>query len=75
MGFAIGTPDDIAAAAAGRAFFTKLLDAMGVLADGQPRELAPAVCEALTVGRPVDTAPHVTMPPESAPGAHADASC
>jgi len=70
---------DIAAAVAGRAFFTKLLDALGVLADAPPPELTPALCEALTVGRPVDRAPHVTMPaltPVVTPaGAPADASC
>lgn len=74
-GYADAEIFDIAAAAAARAFFTKLLDAMGVLADAPPPEMTPALCAALTVGRPVDTAPRVTMPPAPAPGAHADASC
>lgn len=74
-GYADAEIFDIAAAAAGRSFFTKLLDAMGVLADAAPAELAPALCEALTVGRPIDTAPRVTMPAETATAAHADASC
>lgn len=54
---------DLAAAVAGRAFFTKLLDALGVLADSPfaaalPREL----CDALTLGRPVDPRPPARMP-------------
>jgi uncharacterized peroxidase-related enzyme len=44
---------DIAAAAAARCFFAKLLDALGVQADASYRELDPALREALTVGRPV----------------------
>jgi uncharacterized peroxidase-related enzyme len=45
---------DIAAAAAARCFFSKLLDALGVQADAAFYDLDPALREALTVGRPVD---------------------
>lgn len=44
---------DVAAAAAARCFFSKLLDALGVQADAEFRTLDPALREALTVGRPV----------------------
>ncbi len=44
---------DIAATAAARCFFSKLLDALGVQADAKFNELEPALREALTVGRPV----------------------
>jgi len=44
---------DIAAAAAGRAFFTKLLDALGVQADVAASELEDDFREPLTVGRPI----------------------
>jgi uncharacterized peroxidase-related enzyme len=57
---------DIAAAAAGRAFFTKLLDAMGVLADAPFLDMQPALRDALTVGRAIDRTPCETMPDEAA---------
>jgi uncharacterized peroxidase-related enzyme len=44
---------DVAAAAAARCFFSKLLDALGVLPDAVFHRLDPAMREALTVGRPV----------------------
>jgi uncharacterized peroxidase-related enzyme len=44
---------DIAAAAAARCFFSKLLDALGVQADSIFNDLDPALRQALTVGRPV----------------------
>jgi len=44
---------DIAAAAAARCFFSKLLDALGVQPDSAFNELDPALRHALTVGRPV----------------------
>ena len=47
---------DIAAAAAARCFFSKLLDALGVQADSSFNELDPALRQALTVGRPVASA-------------------
>lgn len=44
---------DMAAAAAARCFFSKLLDALGVQPDSTFHDLDPALREALTVGRPV----------------------
>ena len=44
---------DVAAAAAARCFFSKLLDALGVQADSTLNELDPTLREALTVGRPI----------------------
>jgi uncharacterized peroxidase-related enzyme len=44
---------DVAAAAAARCFFSKILDALGVEADSAFNDLDPAMREALTVGRPV----------------------
>jgi uncharacterized peroxidase-related enzyme len=44
---------DLAAAAAARCFFSKLLDALGVQADSTFNDLDPALRQALTVGRPV----------------------
>lgn len=44
---------DLAATAAARCFFSKLLDAVGVQADASFQALDPALREALTVGRPV----------------------
>lgn len=53
---------DIAGAVAGRSFFTKLLDALGVQADAPFGSMDEQVRRALIVGRPVDTAPVETMP-------------
>lgn len=61
-GFTDAEVFDIAAAAAGRAFFTKLLDALGVLADAPLSGVPAALRAALVVGRPVDEAPCATMP-------------
>lgn len=44
---------DIAAAVAGRAFFTKLLDALGVQADSVSGKRDPEFRDALVVGRPI----------------------
>jgi uncharacterized peroxidase-related enzyme len=44
---------DLAATAAARCFFSKLLDALGVQADAAFHDLEPGLREALTVGRPV----------------------
>jgi uncharacterized peroxidase-related enzyme len=44
---------DVAAAAAARCFFSKLLDALGVQADSTFNDLDPALRKALTVGRPL----------------------
>jgi uncharacterized protein YciW len=53
---------DIAAVAAGRAFFTKLLDALGVEADSPFLSLDGALRDALTVGRPIGVRPTQVMP-------------
>ena len=45
---------DIAAVAAGRAFFTKILDGLGVEADSSFLSLSEEMRETLTVGRPID---------------------
>jgi len=52
---------DIAATAAGRAFFAKLLDALGVEPDSPFLALDAALREPLLVGRPIDERPCVTM--------------
>jgi uncharacterized peroxidase-related enzyme len=62
LGFTDADVFDIAAVAAGRAFFAKLLDALGVEPDSPFQALDTALLQALTVGRPIDTRPCVTMP-------------
>lgn len=47
---------DVVATAAGRAFFTKLLDGLGVLGDSPFGGMDAACVEGLTVGRPLDSA-------------------
>ena len=44
---------DVALAAGARCFFSKTLDAMGVLPDATFRELEPGLQEVLVVGRPI----------------------
>jgi alkylhydroperoxidase family enzyme len=44
---------DVVLAAAARCFFSKTLDALGVLPDATYNELEPAMREALVVGRPI----------------------
>lgn len=44
---------EVVLAAAARCFFSKVLDAIGVLPDSSLRELDPELREALTVGRPI----------------------
>ena len=48
---------DVAAAAAARCFFSKLLDALGVEADATFNDIDPTLRAALTVGRPVAARP------------------
>ena len=48
---------DVAAAAAARSFFSKLLDALGVMPDAAYRALEEEVRTPLTVGRPIDDTP------------------
>ena len=47
---------DVALAAAARCFFSKTLDAIGVLPDAKYRELDPELRKALVVGRPIAAA-------------------
>lgn len=53
---------DVAATAAARAFFAKLIDALGVEADSRLHELDPELRDALTVGRPIDRRAPATLP-------------
>lgn len=53
---------DVAAAAAGRAFFTKLLDALGVEAEASLSALSAALKDTLVRGRGIDTARPETLP-------------
>jgi hypothetical protein len=53
---------DIAATAAGRAFFTKVLDALGVEPDAPFLAFYESFRRVLTVGRPIDLRECVTMP-------------
>ena len=48
---------DIAAIAASRSFFTKLLDALGSVADQSFMKIDPDLRRALTVGRPISSVP------------------
>jgi uncharacterized peroxidase-related enzyme len=56
QGFGDAEIFDIAAAVAGRAFFTKILDAVGSLPDAGFMKLDEAFRTLLTVGRPIDSA-------------------
>ena len=47
---------DVVLAAAARCFFSKTLDALGVLPDASYRELDPELLDVLVVGRPIATA-------------------
>jgi uncharacterized peroxidase-related enzyme len=62
MGFTDEEIFDIAATAAGRAFFTKILDALGVQSDSPFLDLEDTLRRALAVGRPIDAQACVTMP-------------
>ena len=54
LGFSDGEIFDIAATSAARAFWTKLLDALGVEADAAFQKLDPEFRDALAVGRALD---------------------
>jgi uncharacterized peroxidase-related enzyme len=62
FGFSDAEIFDIAATGAGRAFFTKVLDALGVEPDAPFRGLEPAFREPLAVGRPIDLREPARMP-------------
>ena len=65
-GFAESEVFDIAAAVAARAFFTKVLDALGVEPDSPFQALETSLREALTVGRAIDTGP-CELAPDAVP--------
>jgi alkylhydroperoxidase family enzyme len=71
-GFDAAAIFDIAAAAAGRAFFTKMLDALGVQMDAPFLATSDAWRRALVVGRPIDPRPPVVMPEERPASHHAE---
>ncbi|MBL8325134.1 MAG: hypothetical protein JNJ89_09285 [Rubrivivax sp.] len=72
-GFADAELFDVAAAVGVRAFFTRVLDAMGVLPDAPWAQLPARLREALTAGREIGTGPCLAMPAEDGrtPGASA----
>jgi uncharacterized peroxidase-related enzyme len=53
-GFDDGEIFDIAAAAAGRAFFTKVIESLGVRSDSTLQSMDPALRSALAVGKPIE---------------------
>jgi len=53
-GFSDAEVFDIAATAAGRAFFTKIIESLGVACDAPLGEMDASLREALTVGRPIE---------------------
>lgn len=59
---------DVAATAAGRAFFTKLLDALGAEPDSSFLQLDESFRKPLTLGRPIDFKPCVALPATAAAG-------
>jgi uncharacterized peroxidase-related enzyme len=61
-GFTDAEVFDIAAIAAGRAFFTKILDSLGVEADASFLAISKGLRETLTVGRPIDFRAPETLP-------------
>jgi uncharacterized peroxidase-related enzyme len=62
LGYTDAEVFDIAATAAGRAFFTKVLDALGVQPDAAFGALDASLRDALTVGRPIDEPAAPGMP-------------
>ena len=54
LGFSDAEVFDVAAVAAGRAFFTKVIESLGATIDAPLRDLHPALREALAVGRPIE---------------------
>jgi len=61
LGFTDAEVFDIAATAAGRAFFTKVLDALGVESDSPFSGVDAALRQPLLVGRPIDMSECVMM--------------
>ena len=58
---------DVAAAAAARCFFSKLLDAVGTDPDATYLEMSPSLRQVLTVGRPISSDPVERVEDEAAP--------
>jgi uncharacterized peroxidase-related enzyme len=68
LGFSDAEVFDIAAVAAGRAFFAKLLDALGVAPDSPALAIGEPLLAALAVGRPIDRREVVRLAePEASP--------
>jgi alkylhydroperoxidase family enzyme len=72
LGFTDAEVFDIAAAVSGRAFFTKMLDALGVHMDSPFLALEDTLRRALTVGRPIDEQACDTMPAPEGPCTRSD---
>lgn len=62
LGYSDAEIFDVVAAAAGRAFFTKVLDALGVEPDAPFRSLEPSFRGPLAVGRPIDVREPARLP-------------
>jgi hypothetical protein len=62
LGFSDAEIFDIAALAAARSFLTKIMDALGCLADRALAASYPALAKELTVGRPADRKPVERLP-------------
>jgi uncharacterized peroxidase-related enzyme len=69
LGYSDAEVFDVAATAAGRAFFAKLLDALGVQPDAPFGGLEAPLRDALTVGRPIDEVDCARLPECRQPGA------
>ncbi|HZW60317.1 MAG TPA: hypothetical protein VFE85_08490 [Woeseiaceae bacterium] len=67
LGFSDDDVFDIATTAAGRAFFTKILDALGVECDASFSSLDDAFRKALIVGRPISCGRLERLPEQAAP--------
>ncbi|MCU1408158.1 MAG: peroxidase [Microbacteriaceae bacterium] len=59
LGFSDDQIFDVILSAAARCFFSSVLEAVGAEPDAAYQELDPALREALTVGRPIDSVPSV----------------
>lgn len=75
LGFSDADVFDIAAVAAARAFFTKLLDALGVLPDASLAGLPAPLRQTLGAGRPIDRTPCEALPAETPTLSETDHVC
>lgn len=62
LGFSAAEIFDVAALASARSFLTKMMDALGCLADSALTRARPRLTEALIVGRPTDPNPVERLP-------------